>query len=126
MWGLYYLNVGGYYGSIIANMIVYTITILLILIILKKKHNFKYNDAIKNFMKILTTGVLMLLFMYIVTFVIPIKFNGRIESIIFTMFYGLLGAIFYIFISYKFGLIKKIFGDDFLDNILKKIKIKKK
>jgi len=126
MWLLYHLNIGGYYGPMITNMIIYTISFIIVLTIFKKKHNFQYKDMMKNLGKIFAVGLVMTSVLYLISFILPINYTSRFGSLIYLGLYGILGVAIYIFITYKIGLFQKVFSEDFLKKFLGKFKRTKK
>lgn len=126
MWLLYHLNIGGYYGPMITNMIIYTISFIIVLTIFKKKHNFQYKDMMKNLIKIFVVGIMMTAILYLISFVLPINYTSRFGSLLYLCLYGILGVVIYIFITYKIGLFQKVFSEDFLKKFLGKFKRTKK
>ena len=88
--------------------------------------NFEY----KGILKILLKEALPLLFMIISVLIVQyfikdIFVGGRLISLIPCIICAIVGAIVYGIISYKTGLLHEVFGEDYINSILKKLKIKK-
>lgn len=118
MWLLYYLKIGGYYGPMLTNMIVYTISFIIVLTIFKKKHNFQYTEMMKNLGKIILVGLIMIGCLYLFNLALPINYTSRLGSLLYLCLYGVIGVVIYGFITYKIGLFQRVFSKDFIEKFV--------
>lgn len=116
------VGIEAYFGPTITNAIVEFSALLIVLALLKKKYNFNYNDTIKCLLKISFALIIMLLVLNIMNSFINISSHTRFASLISIIIYSIVGAIVYIGITLKLGLIKDIFGDKIINKILGKLK----
>ena len=57
--------------------------------------------------------------------IININTKNHIKSLIVCIPFAIIGGIIYILISYKIGLLDEVFGEKYVKNILRKLKITK-
>ena len=118
------INFYPYLGTLFASLIGQTISISIPLYILKKEHNFKYKDILTNLLKMILPLTCMII--VIIIFKSLIKFDGsyfiRLIKLIIT---GIISMGTFITISYKNGLLKEVLGEDFINKILRKLRIKR-
>lgn len=67
----------------------------------------------------------MLIVLFVIRLVLPFNNLTRINSIFYVLFYALVGAAIYFFVSAKNGVLYDIFGKDAIKNIKGKL-IKKR
>ena len=110
-------------GTIISTMIGQLISITIVFINLKKELNFKYKEIFKLLFKITIVSTLLLLTSFILKKSLLNNINYNLLKV------GISGLIFvpiYIYITYKTKLIFKIFSEEEIDKILKKLKINRR
>lgn len=110
------------YGSITATIIGYGVGIILCLFFLKKKCDVKYSDTLKILWKIALANLAMIVVILLFKFIIPMSVTRRILNIPIIIVYTLLGAGTYFLISKKLNLFDEVFGKEFMDKIMSKIK----
>lgn len=110
------------YGSITATIIGYGVGIILCLFFLKKKCDVKYSDTLKILWKIALANLAMIVVILLFKFIIPMNVTRRLLNIPIIIVYTLLGAGTYFLISKKLNLIDEVFGKEFMDKIMSKIK----
>lgn len=127
------LNKIGFYpylGTLFATAIGQITSILIVLISLKKEFNFSYMDIINTFKRMIIPMIIMVLFMILLNVAID-KINMLIDNITYIIILielvlsGVISVFIYAFISYKNKSMMYIFGQDIIDKVLKKIKLKK-
>ena len=83
----------------------------------------------KEILDILKKMIIPLIIMGVIVFVIEYYlkgiFNTRYTSIITCAICGIIGVIIYAVITYKNNLLYDVMGKDYVDNILKKLRLKK-
>ena len=110
------------YGSITATIIGYVVGIILCLFFLKKKCDVKYSDTLKILWKIALANLAMIVVILLFKFIIPMNVTRRLLNIPIIIVYTLLGAGTYFLISKKLNLFDEVFGKEFMDKIMSKIK----
>lgn len=113
-----------YIATIVSTCIGYSISIVIALIYLRKEMNFSYNKTINLLKKLVLPSILLILpILLSKTF---IKFDYTfISSILSLMIHGILGVIIYLIIVYKNKAIDETLGNEFIDKILIKLRLKK-
>lgn len=115
-----YLGLAPYLGAIIATSIGYIVAFTIALQSLKKDHHLNYNDTIKTFGKILLPTIVMIIVVFLIKIIIPLP-TTKITHILYIGFVSLIGGVTYLGISYKMGLLEHIFGNIYLNKIIKKL-----
>ena len=116
-----YIGVGAYYGTIMTNAIIQLFSFLLVLYLLHKKFSFGYIDVLKQLLMVIVCVACMLFVLYPLS-KIYFATNGTMLCILTIALYSIVGATVYGLVSYKIGLVTKIFGKDVLKQLLTKIK----
>lgn len=114
-----------YYGAIISTMIGTSISLTISLRKLKKDMNFEYKELLNIIKKALLPLASMIVVVLILEHLIGPLFTTRITSIITCIICAVVGAIIYGVISYKNKLLYNSLGEEYVNQILRKIKIKK-
>lgn len=115
-----------YYGAIFATLIGSSLSVFISLRALKKTMNFEYKGILKIMLKQLLPLTSMIITVLIVQYFIKDLFiGGRLISLIPCLICAIVGAIVYGIISYKTGLLHEVFGEEYLNSILRKLKLKK-
>lgn len=120
------IGIPAYLGATLATIVGFTVTVIIATKVLKNEFNFTYKGILKTLGKTLIPLTSMIIIVVILKLLIPINLNNRISSIIYVGIISLIGALIYFVIAYKLGLINQILGDNFLNKIKNKFKIKKK
>ncbi len=110
------------YGSITATIIGYSVGIILCLFFLKKKCDVKYSDTLKILWKIAFANIVMVIVILLFKFIIPMNVSSRLLNIPVIILYTLLGAGTYFLVSSKLNLFNEVFGKEFMNKIMSKIK----
>lgn len=110
-----------FYGATLATCLGHLLTVSIILIYVKKKHGFSFQGTAKNISLSLLFTILMLCLLKLLTFIVPLGSYGRVTSFFVVILYVLVGGAFYLFITYKTGLVESIFGDKIIMKIKNKI-----
>ena len=114
-----------YYGAIISTMIGTSISLTISLRKLKKDMNFEYKELLNIIKKALLPLASMIVVVLILEYFIGPLFTTRITSIITCIICAVVGAIIYGVISYKNNLLYNSLGEEYVNQRLRKIKIKK-
>lgn len=119
---LYHLGLPAYYGSILASILGYTLSLVICLVALHKLCGVNYEETIKQFINTLCGTVLMVIGLLIVKLIIPIASTNRFINIPIVIIYTAIGMIIYFFYMYKTKSIDKIFGEKLLQKLKRKNK----
>ena len=114
-----------YYGAIISTMIGTSLSLTISLRKLKKDMNFEYKELLNIIKKALLPLASMIVVVLILEYFIGPLFTTRITSIITCIICAVVGAIIYGVISYKNNLLYNSLGEEYVNQILRKIKKKK-
>ena len=117
----YRMGIRPYYGVISASIIGYITSIIICVVVMKKKYKINFEDNTRNFINILFSTILMSCGLVIMSFIIPTYSMNRVLNILIIGVYAVIGMVIYFGITYKTKTIKDIFGD----KINKYFKIKK-
>ncbi len=123
---LHNMGIPAYYGALLTSVISQVIIVIGMLIAFKKYVHISYKTSLKPIMKISLFSLVMTIAILLVSLVYPITATTRTFAAIQSIFYTVLGAVVYLTISYKTGLINDIFGKTLIDRVLIKLKLKKK
>lgn len=118
------IGIDAYYATIVTNILVQGAATLFILLSLKREFKFSYRKSLVNILKTVLCIFIMLIVLFVMTFILPLNITNRLQSILIIIPYSLVGAIVYIVAAYKMNLITDIFGKGLIDKILAKLKIK--
>lgn len=119
---LYHLGLPAYYGSILASIIGYTLSLIICLVALHKLCGVNYEETIKQFINTLCGTVLMVIGLLLLKLIVPIASTNRFINIPIVIIYTLVGMIIYFFYMYKTHSIDKIFGEKLLQKFKRKNK----
>ncbi len=119
---LYHLGLPAYYGSILASIIGYTLSLIICLVALHKLCGVNYEETIKQFINTLCGTVLMVIGLLLLKLIVPIASPNRFINIPIVIIYTLVGMIIYFFYMYKTHSIDKIFGEKLLQKFKRKNK----
>ena len=119
------IGIEAYFGPIVANVIIQGGVSLIMLYALKKKHGFNYGYIFKTMWKTMLSLLIMFTILFGMNLIFPVNVTDRTLSLIVIVVYALVGAITYILVSYKTGLMSQVFGEEFLNKILVKLHIRK-
>lgn len=120
-----YIGIYTYYGAIFATLIGSSLSVFISVRALKKSMNFEYSGILNIMKKELLPLVSMIIVVLITQHFISNLFTGRLLTLVPCLICALVGMIIYGIISYKTGLLYDVLGNDYVDSILKKLKIKK-
>ena len=117
----YHLGFEPFIGAVFASIIGYSFSAFSALFILKKDHHLKYGETFKMLGKVIIPTVVMILVVFLLKFLIPLNIVSKTSCIIYVAIISIVGAIVYLFVAYKQGILTTVFGKEYLNKILKKI-----
>lgn len=113
----------GYQGASVSTLITQMLPIIFLLFYIKKTLKVNYKSTIKNTGKIIFSSLVMLLVLYLLTFIYPIKATTTLPALIQTIVYASIGIITYTILSIKLKIDNNIILK-ILNKIKQKLKIK--
>ena len=116
------IGVEAYYGAIVATILGYIISFYLALSSLKRELNFSYKNIMNIIKKQISALLGMCITLYLLHFLVPITSVSTLNILIVCIIYALVGGIVYFVITYKNDLLYDVFGKEYVDKILNKIK----
>lgn len=119
------LGLQPFMGAQLATVCGYTISIILALLVLKKQHNLKYLDTLKLLKDLIFPTLAMILIVLLLKLIIPLNLASKLSCILFVAITSISGAIVYLTILFKNGLLEKVFGKAYLNKIIKKLTFSK-
>lgn len=121
----YLVGIPAYYGPIFTTLLTQSISVLLILIIMRKDYQVAYRKTIVLTIKVLLITGVMIGILSIMNLFIPVAVQSRWIAILITILYAGVGAIIYCVLGYRHHVFQEVFGNDILDKILRKVHLKK-
>lgn len=92
---------------------------------LSHEHGIKYKETFKVLMKMIVPIISMFIVVFLLKLVVPINYGSKLSCIIHIGIISLFGGITYLAISYKMGIITKVFGKSMINKIIKKLTFNK-
>ena len=121
LYGFHKMGLPAYYGSIMATIIGFLTCTTMCLIFLHKKYKVDYEETLKRFINILGAVIVMTIVLLILKVIFPIVSPSKLINIIIIVIYALLGGIIYLGITIKNKTLQKIFGDEIISKITRKL-----
>lgn len=120
-----YIGIESFIGSIIATCIGYFLSIGVSIYYLKKESKgLKFKSTINLTYKMLFAVIIMFMVLFTLNKVLPFNLYTRSGAMITTIINSIIGAIIYIFITYKLNVINEVFGKEFINKIKNKLHLK--
>ena len=117
-----FLNIKAYYATIFTTMLTQGIATIYLLYKLKKIYQVNYCKSINTAIKIiLINGIMMISLMIIKLFLGELE-TTRLWALLEIIIYTIIGAIIYLFLSYKNNIFDEVFGSNFINKIMNKIR----
>lgn len=121
LYGFHKMGLPAYYGSITATILGYLVCTFICLIYLNKKYKVDYEETIKRLLDIATAVIVMTIILLLMKVIFPITSASKIINIFIVLIYTLIGGIIYLGITMKNGSLFKIFGEDILLKVKRKL-----
>ena len=117
----YSINFPPYYGTITASIIGYLVSIIICLVVLRRKYKINFEEVVNNFVNIMCAAFLMVLVLFIFKLFIPISSTNRIMNLVIILGYAVIGIIVYFVYGHYSKLTNKVFGKNIFKTIGKLI-----
>ncbi len=111
------LSLPAYYGTITASIIGYLVSIIICLVVLRKKYRINFEEVVNNFVNIMCASFLMILVLFIFKLFIPITSTNRIMNLLIIFIYTITGIIIYFLYGHLSKLTNKVFGKNIFKSI---------
>jgi len=122
LYGFNKMGLPAYYGSITATIIGYLTATFICLIFLNKKYKVDYEETIKRMLDVVTAVIVMTIVLLLLKVIFPITTGNKLINILIVVMYTIIGGIIYLMITIKNKALIKIFGDDILIKLKRKLK----
>ena len=121
MYLFHYLGIEAFLGSILASVIGYSISILIGLIILKKKDHISYKTTVSVIIRSFIPGGIMFISLFLLNNILPFNEYTISGAIITSIIDAIVGGIIYLYLSYRVSLIQDVLGKEVVNKVLKKL-----
>lgn len=121
MYLFHYLGIEAFLGSILASVIGYSISILIGLIILKKKDHISYKTTVSVIIRSFIPGGIMFISLFLLNNILPFNEYTISGAIITSIIDAIVGGIIYLYLSYRVRLIQDVLGKEVVNKVLKKL-----
>lgn len=121
MYLFHYLGIEAFLGSILASVIGYSISILIGLIILKKKDHISYKTTESVIIRSFIPGGIMFISLFLLNNILPFNEYTIYGAIITSIIDAIVGGIIYLYLSYRVRLIQDVLGKEVVNKVLKKL-----
>lgn len=113
-----------YYGSTTSTILGYGVCSYLALRFIHKKYNISYEDTLKKVINIILITLAMVLVLVSVRYFIPFTSTNRLFNILYIILYTIIGLFVYFTLMFKTKLVYNIFGTNYVNKIVGKLKKK--
>lgn len=120
------MGLEAFFGAILATILGYVFSYIYSLTSLKRSMNFNYSETLDTIKKVFLPIASMFIVLVILNLFVKLLTNGIMRMCLVLGLYTLLGAFVYLGISYKTGLLYEVFGKDYVDNLLRKLHLKRR
>lgn len=120
------MGLEAFFGAILATILGYVFSYIYSLTSLKRSMNFNYSETLDTIKKVFLPIASMFIVLVILNLFVKLPTNGIMRMCLVLGLYTLLGAFVYLGISYKTGLLYEVFGKDYVDNLLRKLHLKRR
>jgi O-antigen/teichoic acid export membrane protein len=117
------LNPG--YGAVLATILGYSSSVLMNLLFLRKKLKVNYRATLKKILRITMCSLIMVFVVTILKMLIPLNITLKSGALLSVIICGGIGSLTYFILTYKMHLMHHIFGEEFLNKIVSKLKARK-
>lgn len=115
------LGIPAFLGAITASIIGYSLSIFEAFRGLKKECKLEYREIIHLGSKLVVPILGMILVVFLLYIVVPFDVHSRISSLLFVSLSSIMGALVYLGLSLKLGIIGNIFGEFRVNRVIKKL-----
>ena len=121
------IGIPAYYAPIATTFLTQSCVTIFLMIKLKQYYKVHYMETVRVFFKTIFTTGCMVAGLLIISLFVPVNTTmGRIEAILITALYTVIGGAIYFYFAHQGKLTTNVFGEHFFRSILNKIIPKKK
>ena len=120
------INIPLYLGPIIVTLITQLLAIIYVIYILKKNYQVRLKETFNIYIKIFLATIFMLLVLIILERFVSLNITSRLLSVIYIGIYAIVGVLVYGIIMVKTKTLEQVLGNNFIDNILVRLHLKRK
>lgn len=117
------LSIPAYYGATLSTILGNSVSIIIAFLYLKHKYQVKFKYTFIMVLKTIISVTIMVIALYLITNLIPLKVSSRVLSIFIISIYTITGGCIYAFLTNSIGMTKEILGRD-IKEIVQQIKNK--
>lgn len=119
------LGIHAFHGATIASCIGYSVSIYIALQTLRREHGIHFKSSIKLLLRTIVPTLAMILVLCFVRCIFPYDPTNKFICILFIGVSTILGGATYLFLTFQFRMIYKVFGKEYVNKILKKLTLGK-
>lgn len=116
----YKIGFAPYLGAILSTAIGYILAFTRSLVKLKKEHGLHYGATLKMGMKLCIPTLFMVFVVFLLKWLVPISYGSKFSCSIYIGIISITGAVIYLGVTSKMGILREVFGNARLDNIKRK------
>ena len=120
------IGIEAFYAPIFSTFITQGVSSLFLLLKLKQRYHVHYFNTFRMGIKTLFCVGIMILLLGMLAFFIPVTVTTRLQAILITILYSVLGIIIYFICTLKSGLLYEVFGRETIKNIFNNFLYKKR
>lgn len=117
----YKLGLAPYLGAILSTAIGYILAFLRSLSKLKKDHGLHYAETVKMGVRLMLPTFAMAVVVVLLKMLVPVNLYSKISCSFYVGIISVIGAFVYLLITYKMGILQKVFGQSSINKIIKKL-----
>ena len=115
----YNMGVAPYYGVITASILGYLVSSFICIFVIGYRYNISFEKTVKHLVEVIVGIIIMVVVLFLLSLFIKLDYNNRLMSLLVVFIYSFIGAVTYLFYTYKTGTMKAVFGDK-LEKLFKK------
>ena len=117
------MGLPAYYGAITSSILGFLVSSIMMMFYIYKKFHVSYETTVREGFSILWAVIIMIVVICAVRLVVPEVLDSRVLNILLILLYTVIGAIVYFIITLKTNTVTNIFGKDFTNKILRKLRL---
>ena len=115
----YNMGIAPYYGVITASILGYLVSSFICIFVIGYRYNISFEKTVKHLVEVIVGIIIMVVVLFLLSLFIKLDYNNRLMSLLVVFIYSFIGAVTYLFYTYKTGTMKAVFGDK-LEKLFKK------
>lgn len=115
------LGLAPWIGAGVATILGYSSSIFFALYLLRKEHGLSYQSVWNTLKRIFIPLVCMIFCVFVLRLFLPIVYESKLSCVIYVSVISIVGAIVYLFVGFKMGILQDVFGKKYIQKIIKKL-----